>query len=265
MFASRENAGRSPAENAVGMEAELHGSVALVTGAARNIGREIALALAQAGAAVVVNAKTSGEAALAVVAEIEAAGGTATALLADVTEPADVQRLIAHAVGAFGRLDILVNNAALRDEAPFEELTYARWRSVLQIVLDGAFLCTQAAAPHLRSGGRGAIVNIGGLTAHTGAQHRVHVVTAKAGLVGFTRALAHDLSPGGVTANLVVPGLIETTRDGAAPAHRRERKTLVGRHGRPDDIASAVRFLAGPGARYITGQTLQVNGGLYLG
>jgi 3-oxoacyl-[acyl-carrier protein] reductase len=247
------------------MDAELNGSVALVTGAARNIGREIALALAAAGAAVVVNAKTSGAEATAVAAEIEASGGAAVAILADVSDPADVKRLIAEAVARFGRLDVLVNNAALRDEAPFDELTFERWRTVLQTVLDGAFLCSQAAAPHLRASGRGAIINIGGLTAHTGAKNRAHVVTAKAGLVGLTRALAHDLSPEGVTANLVVPGLIDTVRTGPEPAHHKDRQTLVGRHGRSDDIASAVRFLAGPGARYITGQTLQVNGGLYLG
>jgi 3-oxoacyl-[acyl-carrier protein] reductase len=247
------------------MEAELNGSVALVTGAARNIGREIALAFAAAGAAVVVNAKSSGAEATAVAAEIEAAGGRATAILADVTDPAEVRRLVAETVARFGRLDILVNNAALRDEAPFEELTFANWSTVLHVVLDGAFLCSQAAAPHLRASGRGTIINIGGLTAHTGAKNRAHVVTAKAGLVGLTRGLAHDLSPEGVTVNLVVPGLIDTVRTGPEPAHHKERKTLVGRHGRPDDIASAVRFLAGPGARYITGQTLQVNGGLYMG
>jgi 3-oxoacyl-[acyl-carrier protein] reductase len=247
------------------METELHGSVALVTGAARNIGREIALALAAAGASVVVNAKTSGTEATAVAAEIEAAGGKAIAILADISDPADVQRLVAESMSRFGRLDVLVNNAALRDEAPFEELTFADWSTVMHVVLDGAFLCAQTAAPHLRASGRGAIINIGGLTAHTGAKNRAHVVTAKAGLVGLTRALAHDLSPAGVTANLVVPGLIDTVRTGPEPAHHKERKTLVGRHGLPDDVASAVRFLAGPGARYITGQTLQVNGGLYMG
>jgi 3-oxoacyl-[acyl-carrier protein] reductase len=247
------------------MEVELGGSVALVTGAARNIGREIALTLAHAGAAVVVNAKSSAAEAAAVVAEIESRGGQAAAILADVSEPADVTRLVAETVARFGRLDILVNNAALRDEAPFPELTLERWRAVLQSVLDGAFLCSQTALPHLRASGRGAIVNIGGLTAHTGARNRAHVITAKAGLVGFTRALAHDLSSDGITVNCVVPGLIQTERAGAEPSHRAARVTLVGRHGVPDDVASAVRWIAGPGARYLTGQTLHINGGLYLG
>ncbi len=247
------------------MEAELEGAVALVTGAARNIGRDIVRAFAHAGAAVVINAKTSAAEAAALAAEIEAGGGRALAVTADVADPAGVAHLIAEAVARFGRLDILVNNAAQRDEAPFEELTLARWQAVLHVVLDGAFLCSQAALPHLRASGRGAIVNIGGLTADTGARGRAHVVTAKAGLGGLTRALAHDLSSDGITVNCVVPGLIDTVREGAAPAHRAGRATLVGRLGATEDVASAVRWLAGPGARYITGQTLHVNGGIYLG
>jgi 3-oxoacyl-[acyl-carrier protein] reductase len=247
------------------MEAELQGAVALVTGAARNIGREIALTFARAGAAVVINAKSSAAQAAQLAAEIEASGGRALVVLADVSDPADVQRLIGETVAHFGRLDILVNNAALRDESPFAEITLARWRAVMQVVLDGAFLCSQAAQPHLHAGGRGAIVNIGGLTGHTGARNRAHVITAKAGLAGLTRALAHDLSSDGITVNCVVPGLIATQRDGAEPSHRAARVTLVGRQGVPDDIASAVLWLAGPGARYVTGQTLHINGGLYMG
>ena len=246
------------------MEAELAGSVVLVTGAARNIGAEIARTCAAAGAAVAVNAKSSGTEATALAAEIEANGGRAVAILADVADPADVARLIGETIGRFGRLDVLVNNAALRDEAPFAELTFERWQAVLRVVLDGAFLCSQAALPHLRASGRGTIVNIGGLTAHTGARNRAHVVSAKAGLAGLTRALAHDLAGDGVTVNCVVPGVIDTVRSGADPSHRAERVTLVGRKGTTGDVASAVRFLAGPGARYITGQTLHVNGGLYL-
>jgi 3-oxoacyl-[acyl-carrier protein] reductase len=247
------------------MDAELNGAVALITGGARNIGAEIARAFAAAGAAVVINARTSGAEANALAAEIVASGGNAKAILADVTDPADVTRLVAETVAAFGRLDILVNNAAVRDEAPFAEMTYAHWKNVLSIVLDGAFLCSQTALPHLIAGGRGAIVNMGGLTAHTGAKHRAHVVTAKAGIVGFTRALAHDVSEDGVTVNCIVPGLIETVRPGAEPNHHKGRKTLVGRFGSTNDIASATLFLAGSGARYITGQTIHINGGLYLG
>jgi 3-oxoacyl-[acyl-carrier protein] reductase len=169
----------------------------------------------------------------------------------------------------FGRLDILVNNAAVRREAPFAQLTSDEWRATLAVCVDGAFHCTQAALPLLEKSDAGAIVNIGGLTAHTGASMRAHVVTAKAAIGGLTRALAHELAPLGITVNCVSPGLVDTVRDGRSaspqPAHHGHRDALLGRRGRPDEIASAVVWLAGPGGRFTTGQTIHVNGGAYLG
>jgi 3-oxoacyl-[acyl-carrier protein] reductase len=246
------------------MTRELAGRVALVTGAGRNIGRAIALDLADGGAAVVVNARANREEADAVAAEITAAGGRAVVALGDVTDTKAVAAMVVMAVDTFGRLDILVNNAAIRREMPFAEMDFAAWRTVLDVCLDGAFHCARAALPALRASGQGTIVNIGGLTGHSGAANRAHVVTAKAGLAGFTRALAHDLAPDGITVNLVAPGLIDTARATARPHHRGGRRTLVGREGTPEEVAAAVRFLAGPRARYITGQTLHVNGGAYL-
>ena len=125
------------------------------------------------------------------------------------------------AIKQFGRIDILVNNAALRREKSFAEMSYAEWREILDVTLDGAFHCVKACLPALKQSGEGAIVNIGGLSAHTGAKDRAHVVTAKAGLIGFTRALAHDLADDGITVNCVVPGLIGTPRpkDKPEPAH----------------------------------------------
>jgi 3-oxoacyl-[acyl-carrier protein] reductase len=245
---------------------ELKGKVAIVTGAGRNIGRAIALALAAGGAAVIVNARTNRGEADAVVREIESAGGQGLAQLADVADPAAVDRMVAAAAERFGRVDILINNAAVRREKSLEQMTLADWREITGIILDGAFNCAKACLPHLRRSGAGAIVNIGGLSAHTGAKHRAHVVTAKMGLVGFTRALAHDLAADNITANLVSPGLIATPRDPGAPTpqHTLIHNTLSGRHGAPDDIAATVRFLCGPGARYITGQTIHVNGGASL-
>ena len=245
---------------------ELEGRVALVTGASRNIGRATALALAAGGAAVVVNARVSIDEARAVAAEIEKGGGRALAIVADVTDVAAVEAMVGEALGRFGRLDILVNNAAVRGVSDIDAIDAAEFRRVAGIILDGAYICVKAALAALRAGGQGAIVNVGGMSGHTGARGRPHVVAAKMGLVGLTRALAHDLAPDGITVNCVVPGLIETIRDAGSGAHTAHaRATLVGRRGTPEEIAAAIRFLAGPDARYITGQDWHVNGGAYLG
>ena len=248
------------------MTQELAGRVALVTGGARNIGRSIALALAAAGAAVIVNCRRARQEAEAVVGEIESAGGKAMCHVADVTDEQAVAAMVEAAVKRFGRLDILVNNAAVRDVTPIDAIDFATWRYVTGIILDGAFLCTKAALPALRKSGVGAIVNIGGMSGHTGAAGRPHVVAAKLGLVGLTRALAHDLAPDGITVNCVVPGLIETARNTTSGAHSAHAHLgVLGRRGTPEEVAAMVRFLAGPGARYITGQELHVNGGAYMG
>ena len=244
----------------------LAGRVALVTGAGRNIGRAIALTLADAGAAIVVNARQSREEADATVAEIVKRGGKAIAALADVSNPDQVARMVEAAHKQFGRLDILVNNAAVRREAPIDQIGLAEWREIMGIVLDGAFICVKACLPHLRQGGVGAIVNIGGLTGHTGSKNRPHVVAAKAGLVGLTKALAHDLAGDKIMVNCVVPGLIDTVRKASSsvnPGHHALHHTLTGGRGAPQDIADAVLYLVT--SRYVTGQTLHVNGGAYLG
>jgi 3-oxoacyl-[acyl-carrier protein] reductase len=246
---------------------ELDGKVAIVTGAGRNIGRAIALALADDGASVLVNARSNRAEAEAVAAEIEARGCKALVHIGDVADAAVVQAMADAALTYFGRLDILVNNAALRREKPFAEMSYAEWREIMDVTLDGAFHCVKACLAALRDSGAGTIVNIGGLSAHTGAKDRAHVVTAKAGIVGFTRALAHDLADDGITVNCVVPGLIGTPRpkDAPEPAHHLTHQTITGARGRPEDVAAAVRFLCGPGARYLTGQAIHSNGGAYLG
>jgi len=249
------------------MEPELAGKVAIVTGAGRNIGRAIALTLAEGGAAVLVNVRSNRAEADAVVREIESSGGKAIAQIGNIADARAVQAMADAAVKNFGRIDILVNNAALRGEKPFAEMDYAAWREILDVTLDGAFHCVKACLPALRQSGAGTIVNIGGLSAHTGAANRAHVVTAKAGIVGLTRALAHDLAADGITVNCVVPGLIGTPRpkDRPEPAHHATHRTISGEKGRPEDVAAMVRFLCGPAARYINGQAIHANGGAYLG
>jgi 3-oxoacyl-[acyl-carrier protein] reductase len=249
------------------LEKELTGRVAIVTGAGRNIGRAIALSLAAAGAAVVVNARANKVEADGVAREIETVGGEALAAIGDVVDEAAVARMVDAAVARFGRVDILVNNAALRAEKALADMSLAEWREVISVVLDGAFNCVKASQPHLRKSDAAAIVNVGGLSAHTGAAHRAHVVTAKAGLVGFTRALALELSDDRIRVNTVTPGVMATPRPAGQPEpqHHSMVRQLVGRRGLPEDIAAAVRFLCGPGSGYITGQNIQVNGGSFMG
>ncbi|MEQ1580946.1 MAG: SDR family oxidoreductase [Steroidobacteraceae bacterium] len=244
---------------------ELAGKVALVTGGAKNIGRAIAFALADAGANIAIVTRKDQDAAEATVAALRTRGVTAEAFLADVADEAQVNATVAAIVKHFGRLDILVNNAAVRTEVPFAELSFAEWRRIIGIALDGAFLCAKATLSPLAASGAGTIINIGGMTAYTGGEHRAHVIAAKAGLDGLTRALAVELAPQGINVNLVSPGLIETVRAGGTPQHHKSHGTLVGRRGTPEEVASIVRYLAGPGGRYITGQTIHVNGGAYLG
>jgi 3-oxoacyl-[acyl-carrier protein] reductase len=246
---------------------ELEGLAAIVTGAARNIGRAIALDLADAGAAVAVLTHSDMTEARAVAAAIEAKGGKAIALAGDITDEAQVGRMVGEAKAQFGRIDILINNAGVRPASPIAQMTLEDWHAVLAVILDGAFLCTRAVLAELEKGGRGAIVNIGGLTAYTGAPNRAHVVAAKAGLDGLTKALAVELALRGITVNLVAPGLIDTERgrhSEPSPEHHKTHATLVGRRGRPEEVAAMVRYLVGPNGRYITGQTIHISGGAYL-
>lgn len=243
---------------------ELSGRVALVTGASRNIGRAIAVALGGDGASVLVHAHRDAAGAAETARLVEAAGGRAAVALGDLADPAVPGQIVDAALAAFGRLDILVANAAIRPEATVEDLTYADWRAVMALCLDSVFLLAKAALPSLKASDQAAIISIGGLTGHSGASGRVHVITAKAALAGLTKALAHDLGPDAITVNCVAPGLIDTKRDGDAPKHHATRTNVLGRLGTPEEVAAAVRLLAGPSMRYVTGQTLHVNGGALM-
>jgi 3-oxoacyl-[acyl-carrier protein] reductase len=245
---------------------DLTGKVAIVTGAGRNIGRAIALQLAEVGASVVVNVRSNKAEADAVIAEIEKAGGKAIAVLGDVADAKAMQALADATVKKYGRIDCLINNASLRRESSIEDMTYQEWREVMDVTLDSAFHGVKACLPALKKQG-GTIINVGGMSAHLGSKGRAHVMTAKAGLTGFTRGLAHDLAAARITANCVVPGSIDTVRPGTSqkPAHHLTHNTLTGERGKPYDVAAMIVFLCGPGGRYVTGQTIHINGGAYHG
>jgi 3-oxoacyl-[acyl-carrier protein] reductase len=248
-------------------DGRLAGTAAIVTGSARNIGRVIALYLAEEGAAVVVNGLSDKPAAQAVAEEITAAGGRAVVQMGDVTREADATALAEACVSAFGRLDFLVCNPAVRKQTPFLEMTLEEWHRVLAVPLDGAFLTAKAAAPHMIRGGGGAIVTIGGVSAYLGTRERAHVCTAKAGLVGLTHALAMELAEHNIRVNCVAPGAIDTVRGasaGARPANMGAHRAPLGRMGRSEEIAAMVRQLCLPDGAYVTGQTIHVNGGVFL-
>lgn len=245
-------------------EKPLQGQVALITGCVRRIGRATALALAADGADIVIHARSSRDDAEALAREIEALGRAALIHLADVTDEAAVAAMMQAVIARFGRIDILVNNAALRGETKFLEMSFATWREITGIIIDGAFLCARAALPHMVARGHGRIVNMGGVSAHLGAPERAHVVTAKAALVGLTRALAVEFATQGITVNCVVPGRIGGKRS-AGSGRGIAGAPIVGREGVPEDVAEIVRMLCRPSTSFVTGQTIHVSGGMFLG
>jgi 3-oxoacyl-[acyl-carrier protein] reductase len=239
---------------------DLEGKVALVTGAGKNIGRAVARSLAAGGASVMVHANTSREAAEETVALIEKDGGRADCYLADVTRLDEVNEMVGETVARFGRLDFLINNHALRGHTPIQDLSYEDWRKVVAVTLDGTFLCCKAAVPYLIESGGGAIVTFGGQGALQGQRGGTHASAAKWGVVGLTKALALDLAPFGISVNCVAPALINTVGADGQVRHESAR-TPLGRIGRVEEVAALVRMLCGPEVRYITGQTLHINGG----
>ena len=246
------------------MDKELTGRVAVITGAGRSIGRAMALELADAGCAVVVNVRQNRAEGEQVVKEIEAKGGRAIVAVADVIDAPAVNAMAEAALKAFGRIDYLINNAALRQEKSIDHMTFEDWRLITGVVLDGAFHCVKACLPSIRKSDAGSILNVGGLTGAMGAPDRVHVVTGKAGLAGFTRGLAMELAPNRITVNTLVPAqLAKPDKPNEIPPHPVYRP-LLGRGAWPTDFAPLARFLLGPGARYITGQIINVNGGTYF-
>ena len=241
---------------------EFAGKVAVVTGAARNIGRAVALALAAGGAKVAVGTRANIEQAREVAKEIKALGTDAEAFAADLADPKQIERMVEQVLARFGRVDLLILNAAIREHAPFEEISYEDWRRVLATDLDSTFVFTKACLPAMKKAGGGCIVTFAGVTALLGLSGRPHVAAAKHGIVGLTKALAQDLSGFNIRVNCVSPGQIDTSR---APGNERPSRITqipLGRKGTPFEIAGMVRSLCGPAGAYMTGQTLHINGGL---
>ena len=242
----------------------LDGKVALITGSGRNIGRATALRLAAAGAHVVVNARANEAEAEGVAREVRERGAKALAILADVASKDQVAAMVARALAEFGRIDILINNAAIRPHKPFTELTIEDWERVRGVILDGAFFCTQAVVPSMVENRYGRILFFTGEGAFTGGNGRAHVSAAKMGLVGLARALAVEFAAQNIRVNVVSPGSIDTRRDhpewyrGQPPS---AAGIPLGRQGQVDEIAATCLFLVSDDGGFITGQTIHVNGG----
>jgi 3-oxoacyl-[acyl-carrier protein] reductase len=243
---------------------KLEGKVALVTGSGRNIGRATALRFASEGAHVVVNSRANQAEAEAVAGEARGLGVKALAVLADVSRQDQVEAMVARALDEFGRIDILVNNAAIRPHKPFRELTLQDWEAVRGVVLDGALYCTRAVIDGMVANRYGRILFFLGEGAYAGGAGRAHISAAKMGLVGLTRSLAAEFAADNIRVNAVSPGSIDTSRENPDWYHGRVPNAAgipLGRQGTVDEIAATCLFLVSDDGGFITGQTIHVNGG----
>ncbi|MEO1328762.1 MAG: SDR family oxidoreductase [Pseudomonadota bacterium] len=246
------------------MDKFLEGQVAVVSGSALNIGREICVQLAQHGASVVTHARSDREGAEKTAELVREAGGQAATWIGDLTEPEGAKALIQTAIDAFGKITILVNNAAIRGNDRLEDIPLEKFQRILATNLQAHFLCAQAAVPHIEAQGGGRIVNIGGLAGHRGVPLRAHVATSKAGLMGMTTSMAAELAEKNITVNIVVPGMIDTIRGASAGgAPHIGHPNMLHRDGAPAEVAHWVTALCHPNGGYVTGQTIHVNGGAY--
>jgi 3-oxoacyl-[acyl-carrier protein] reductase len=241
---------------------EFAGKVALITGGARNIGRALALELADAGTAICVNSRGSAAELDEIVASIKSNGGRAMRHVCDVTDAAAARQMVKSTVDAFGRVDILVNGAVVHVVKPFLEITPEEWRKTIAVVLDGAFHCTQACLPEMIKAGGGSIINMGGAAGHLPLWQRAPTSAAKAGLAGLTRALAQEFAAHNINVNCVAPGPVNTVR--STPLSFDMKQIPLGRFAEISEVTALIKLLCGANGRYITGQTLHVNGGFFM-
>ena len=247
---------------------DFNGKAVLITGSSRGIGRAIALMLAEGGAEVVVNYNKSEAEARLVAQDIKDQGGKCVVAQGDVSVVEDAERLVQTAIDSFGKIDILVNNAGFHRDTLILRMTIEDWDEVMDTNLRGSFLCTKVALRHMIRQRNGRIVNIGSVSGVAGNAGQTNYSAAKAGLIGFTKAVAREMGPRGITANVVAAGLVRTklTQDVSQSIVDRALDLIpLGRLGRPEDIAAAAVFLASDEAAYITGQVLLVDGGLSFG
>lgn len=245
----------------------LEGKRALVTGASRGIGKHIAFALASLGVDVVVNYHTSDEKASDTATEVEIDGEETWIYPADVSDMDDVLRMKENVVENFGTIDILVNNAGINIDTFFTKMDKGKWDKVMDVNLDGVFNCTNAFIDHIKESEQGRIINISSVVGQTGNLGQVNYASSKAGIIGFTKALAREMVRYDVTVNVVAPGFINTSMVRNIPDKVKEKITAqipMNRFGEPAEVADAVAFLASSRASYITGNVINVNGGFYI-
>jgi acetoacetyl-CoA reductase len=247
------------------MSKRLDGQTAIVTGAGRGIGYAIARELAATGANIVVNYVTSSDAAKALAREIEELGPQALVVKADVTDYEQVAEMIKQTIQRFGQIDILVNNAGITRDKTLKNMTQEDWGEVLHVNLDSLFNCTKQVLPFMLERKKGKIVNISSFVAQGGNVGQANYATTKAGIIGFTKSVALEVSRHGITVNAVCPGFTETDMLAAVPDNVRERilsKIPMGRFGQPEEIATCVRYIVSE-ADYMTAQAISINGGVY--
>ena len=249
------------------LERPLEGKVALLTGSVRRNGLAAARALSRDGAAVVINTLKSVDEGNAAAASINDTGGRALLIQADITDEDQVAAMVEKTVATFGGFDILVNNAAERTRIPLLETSYTDWKRFAHTVIDGAFLCSRAAIPHMLRAGWGSIINVGSVGNYIGQAERVHLGAAKGGLAGMTRGMAREFADRNIRVNCVAPGLIGGERSaaqGPPPVGSAVTRVPVGREGYCEEVGEAVRWLCQPSQGFITGMTIHVNGGEFM-